>query len=56
MFTRLIFPAYFSEVFVRFNRSNPKRLPKSVKDKVDSGWSLTIWGIKFWAGNLGGRE
>lgn len=55
MFTRLIFPAYFSEVFVRFNRSNPKRLPKSVKDKVDSGWLDSYLAHNFLAAYMSGK-
>lgn len=38
MFKKIIFPAYLSDVLVRFTPSNPKRIPKSVKSKVDVGW------------------
>ncbi len=38
MFKKIIFPAYLSDILVRFTPSNPKRIPKGVQKRVDAGW------------------
>lgn len=55
MFKKIIFPAYLSDVLVRFTPSNPKRIPKSVKSKVDVGWLDSYLVHSFLSPYMAGR-